>query len=325
MHGIIPFLIFSWRQCENMLLGMQINFLLVLLSALLAFYFIYLSEECNRFSYLSFTGAILWGTVSSFSCAMGLLIWPSGLLQILISPVIKRKKNLYSLCWILAGILEWLLYFTDYRKPENHPDTLLFLKKPLIFFQYFFTCLGGSLSWDKNTAPVIGIIITLIFMLCLFFLYKSKNFSSNSFWLATGAFSLLIVLSISVGRCGFGVEQALVCRYATFSIPSVVSLYVMLLYLIKEQKKSFIKILFNIMVFIILISMPFTYKCGFLEGERIKAERIEASKILLTYETQPDEVVEHLFPFGDIGVKDRAFMLKKYNYNIFSEGKQNNH
>jgi len=203
---LIPFLVFSWRQCENMLLGIQINFLLVLLSALLAFYFIYLSEECSRFSCLFFTGAILWGTVSSFSCAMGLLIWPSGLLQILISPVIKKKKLFYSLSWISVCLLEWLLYFTDYRKPENHPDTLLFLKKPLIFFQYFFTCLGGSLSWDKITAPVIGIIIILTFLICLFFLYKNKSLKYNSFWLATGGFSLLIVLSISVGRCGFGVD-----------------------------------------------------------------------------------------------------------------------
>jgi len=97
----------------------------------------------------------------------------------------------------------------------------------------------------------------------------------------------------------------------------------MLLYLIKKNKKFFIKVLCNIIVFIILLSMPFTYKCGILEGERIKAERIEALKILLTYETQPDEVIEHLFPFEDIGVRDRAFILKKYNYNVFSKSTKN--
>ena len=42
---LIPFLVLSLRQSENMLFGMQINFLLVLLAALLTFYFIYILEK----------------------------------------------------------------------------------------------------------------------------------------------------------------------------------------------------------------------------------------------------------------------------------------
>ena len=272
---LIFFLIFSIRQYENMLMGCQICFIFACLFSIMTFYLIYISGENEKTFPFYFTGALITATMASFSAAMGLLVWPAGFLQILITLREKKKKLLYSAIWIIAGFIEWIIYFTvDYTKPPSHPDVFSLFYLPFKFILYFFTCLGNGLSWDKITSPIIGAIIFFIFLSVFFLLYKKKRITVNSFWLAMCFYSLFIVTSISVGRCGFGAEQALVSRYSTFTLIFTAGLYVLVIDLINYKKNRLLNFLYSFLTAIIIIGLIFSYKCGVDEGIRIKKKEI---------------------------------------------------
>ncbi len=320
---LIVFLLFSPRQYENMLMGCQISFIFAFFFSLFTFYLLHIkgrkSSEVAGGLHLYFISSLMTATVSSFSAAMGLLVWPAGLLQIFLIPLKKNKKIFYSLIWFITGFMEWAIYFTvNYNKPEGHPDVFNLLYKPFMFLLYFFTCLGNSLSWDKITSPLIGTVIFLILFLSLFLLYKNKRIQENSFWITMAAYSLFIVLSISIGRSGFTTEQALVSRYTTFTIPFLIGLYAILIDL-KNYKKSFsVKCLYSFLVFIMIFGLFFSYKCGVDEGIRIKKERDYLAAALLNYKEASDEDLGRIYPVPE-EVRQSSSFLEEYNYSLFSK------
>jgi hypothetical protein len=91
----IPFLVFTWGQIWNMLQAFQITLVFAQTFSVLTFYLLYLSgyERLRKFA---FPGALSTGTVASFSAAPGLLVWPVGLLQLLILPIRRSVKRLVA-------------------------------------------------------------------------------------------------------------------------------------------------------------------------------------------------------------------------------------
>ena len=88
----VAFLIFSFRQYENMLFGFQINFAFTQTFGVLALFLLYVLGH-GRLQKLAFVAALGSGTIASFSTAQGLFVWPAGLLQLFLSPVEKRTKR----------------------------------------------------------------------------------------------------------------------------------------------------------------------------------------------------------------------------------------
>jgi hypothetical protein len=74
----VAFLVFSLRQAETMLMGLLVQFVLVLTFAVLAFYSLRaLGRDTSR--RLLFPAALASATLASLSSAQGLLVWPVGL------------------------------------------------------------------------------------------------------------------------------------------------------------------------------------------------------------------------------------------------------
>ena len=315
----VPYLIFTLRQHENMLWGFQIGFVIVLTMSLITFYFILRLVERehikNRYLYMfsSLTAAV----IASFSSIMGLFVWPTVILQILISQINRRNKIYYSLIWTATGITVWIIYFINYHKPGHHPDIFIFLHNPYVFLRYFFTCIGTTLFWSKETAFIGGSIIFFIFLITLLYLYKNKRLEHNTFWVGAMVFSFLTILSISAGRCGFGIEQAMTSRYVTFSIFIVISLYAILIDVTMREKQIFIKSLFFLLVFMILLSIPYSYKLGWETGNKEKHNREYLAFILATIDSQPEENIKKIYA-GTKEVKERAIILKKMKWSVFS-------
>ena len=119
----VSFLVFSFRQYENMLFGYQINFALAEAFGVLTLFLLYVLGR-RSFKKLAFVRALVSTTVASFSVLQGLFVWSAGLLQLLfISPIEKPKKRVFVL-WGLFGLGEWMGYFVDYAKPRSSPSLL---------------------------------------------------------------------------------------------------------------------------------------------------------------------------------------------------------
>lgn len=315
----VPFLIFSLRQHENMLFGIQIIYVFATTFSLLAFFLLSFLPELakTKFRRLSFIFALASATIPSYSMASGLLVWPVGFFQIALWPKEALKKKFYAGIWIVLGFLEWFIYFFNYKKP-GQPDILYGLYYPLKFIKFFFTFLGSSLFWNQTPALAAGIIISVMGLISIFLLCRHNRLKENSFWLAIGIFSLLTNVSIAAGRVGMGVGEALATRYATFSILGLVALYIILLDLMSSQKQKYMVPLMGLILGSIMLSLPFSYIQGFSSAKTREVRMRSLAFMLSTYESYPDEFLTRLFISAEV-VKEGAAILNKLNYNVFAD------
>lgn len=314
----VSFLVFSLRQYENMLEGFQLTFVFAQTFGVLTLYLLYVSrrEIPGKGAFLA---ALASGTVASFSTAQGLLVWPAGLLQLLISPGGKPTKKRSIAIWGLVGLVEWIAYFWDYVEPAHPPGYPPFdylLEYPAVGVESFLTLLGSSLFWQQSYAFAGGLLLAGLAVISL--LLTRKSVGEYSFWIALLFFSFLVLSFIVLGRFGLGAEQMLQSRYASFSILIGVSLYAILVKLALERKSRVAVSLSGILLTSMLLSVFLSYPEGVEAGRRQEASREKLASVLLDYESQPDESLRKLYPDPEL-VRDKAPVLERLGYNVFSD------
>jgi hypothetical protein len=315
----VAFLVFSLRQGATMLMGLLMQFVLVLTFAVLAFYFLgVLGRNTSRG--LPFAAALAGATLASLSSAQGLLVWPVGLVQLLVGRPGRRTKWILAGAWSLLGVAEWLLYFLDYHIPAHttagRPADLVV--GPLYLLRFFLTALGSSLSWWQEPAFAIGCLLLVLVGASVCLVIGRGRVAEYSFWTSLVLFSLLVLLAVTAGRAERGIDQALVSRYTTYSILGVVGLYAMLAKLHLESKSRSTAILFGTVLIVVMLTLPVTYAGGVKVGSSIEASREKAAAVLATYESRPDSQLTSLDPNPQL-VRKRAPILQKLHYNVFSE------
>lgn len=319
----VSFLVFSFRQYENMLSGYQICFAFAQTFGVLALFLLYVLGR-RRFNNLAFSGALISATIASYSELQGLFVWPVGLLQLLIGPQERPKRPLFSILWGLVGLGEWTAYFIDYAKPKSSPSVLYPLGHPIVGIEFFLRLLGSSLFGALDPALVVGLALFSLALVSLLLIYKDRRLTEHSFWISLLLYSLLILVAIAWGRSGFGAGNALVSRYTAFSILAVVSIYAMLVRRTSVSGPSIGRPIINtiLLVFltgVVLLSAATSYPNGIGWGRQQEISREAAAFVLSTYESQSDQaLMETLNPRPQV-VRERAPILQRLGYNVFSE------
>lgn len=318
----VPFLIFSFRQFENMLWGNQITFAFAQTFAVLALYFILVSET-ERHRKWAFSAALVSATIASFSAVQGLLVWPAGLVQLLVAPMERSAKRLWVGLWGLVGLGEWIFYFIGYSRPGGASPLSYVLAHPAAGTHYFLTLLGGSLFWQDSSAFSGGLLLTCLAGASLLLIYRSENLKQNSFWVSLLLFSFLSLALITAGRASFGDEQVfaqpLASRYTTFSVLAAVSVYVMLAKVAWDRRSHVITALFGALLGFVLLSIPTSYLQGVEAGTTIESYREVAVTILSTFESQPDGALSASLEHKPEHIRDYASFLKENEYNVFAD------
>ena len=316
----VAFLVFSLRQGATMLMGLLMQFVLVLTFAVLAFYFLRVLGR-NTSRRLLFPAALAGATLASLASAQGLLVWPVGLVQLLVGRQPGRRAKWFLVgAWSLLGVAEWLVYFFDYHIPAHttaSPPADLVVG-PLYLLRFFLTALGSSLSWWQEPAFAIGSLLLVLVGASIFLVIRQGRVAEYSFWISLLLFAFLVLLAVTVGRAERGIDQALVSRYTTYSILGVVGLYAMLAKLHFESKSHSTAILFGTLLIVIMVTLPVTYAGGVKLGISTEASREKAAAVLVTYESQSDRQLTSLNPNPQL-VRKRAPILQKLHYNVFSE------
>jgi hypothetical protein len=318
----VALLIFSFRQYENMLFGFQISFAFTQTFGVLALYLLYSSSRDTSKVY-AFVAALGSATVASFSTAQGLLVWPAGLLGLLLGPAATSTKKVSVGIWGIAGIAEWVAYFVDYKTPQGHPPLLYALSHGGTAAQYFLTLLGSAIFWQPSYALAGGVVISCLVLGSFLAIYRSRVLREHSFWISVLFYSLLILTTITLGRAGmFGVWQAAVSRYTTFSILAVASIYTMLAKMVLARRSGVGRaVLLSTLVGTILLSAGLSYRNGIEAGRAQEASRERAAYVLKTYKSQPDvRLAAALYPHPET-VRRRAPLLERLGYNVFSKSR----
>lgn len=317
----VSFLVFSFRQYENMLFGYQINFAFAQMFGVLALFLLHVLRR-RGFEKIAFVAALGSVTIASFSVAQGLLVWLAGLLQLSIGPLERPRKKIFFALWGFIGLLEWVAYFVHYRSPKNGPALLYALEHPLAGTEFLLRLLGSSLFWDQNLTLIGGSLLACLVLVSLLLIYKDRKLGEHSFWVSLLFWSFLILATITLGRSGSGAGNALVSRYTTFSILAVVGVYAMLLEMTLERRSTINAILLVVLAGFVLFGVVISYPNGITIGSKEEASREKAAFVLSTYKSEPDEaLVESLNPRARV-VRESAPVLQKLGYNVFSEGSQ---
>ena len=325
----IAWLIFSFRQYENLLWGWQFQIFMATFFFILAVYILENISYLKNKNFLgSFVLAAASGVISSFSFANGLLTWPIGLVQILLSwQQTKEEKWLYlrvGLMWGLGGILVYLAYFINYCKPGHHPSVFYFLYHPLSSLCYFIGSIGSPLAVEKYTAIGTGCLLVFLYLYLIGFFMVNKHINDTKTSHSVVPFSLVLFSLLSaiifmVGRAGFGVEQALSSRYTTVTTLGIIGTYIFILNLpysktAQEQKN----ILLGLLVSMMAVGIIASYIHGIKSGEVIKDLRSLSAHYVSTFELQSDENLQKVYP-DPVIVRERAKILQKYKLNVFAK------
>lgn len=309
----VAFLLFSFRQYSSTLQGLQISVVFAMLFSVLAFYLLYLRGR-GRLGKVALPAAIASGVVATFSFLQGLFVWPVGLGQLLISPLERRAKVVLAAIWGVAGAASWFAYFVTYEKPPSNRELGAVLEQPAAGVEYFLGLAGGALFWDTQLALVGGLLLAVLAAVVVIWLLAGRDLGEYSFWLAVFAFGVAFLLATTVGRVQDGAFMA--SRYASFSLLTVIGLYALLAKL-AASKRSFFSIgMLGALVGVVALSMPITYVEGLRAGAADENLKERLAFITYTYETQPDSILEDVFPSAEI-VSSGSRILDELDYNVF--------
>ena len=319
----VAFMVFTLSQSQNMLWGYQITFAFTQTFSVLALLFLHLSGRGGKWKF-TFPIALTSGTVAAFSAIQGLLVWPAGLLQILIAPLEKRVKGILIAAWGSTGTVVWVAYFVDYE-PDVVSSPFGLLTNPVAGVGRFLSLLGDSLYLgyvpfltQRDFAFANGLLVLGLAVTALLLVYKYAELGKYSFWLSLLAFSFLVLLSMTLGRSESGGDSVSASRYVTFSVLAAIGVYAMLVKLWTERKTRFTTALLGIFLTLILLNIPFSYLRGIGTGVAIRTDREEAAFVLRTYESQSNESLRTLRRSPE-SVRRLASVLEDLGYNVFSE------
>jgi len=209
---VLSLLVFSITQHSNWMWGLQISALMGLLFALLG-----LSLLCEpEVGRVRFGLALMAACVASLSQAQGLLVWPLGLVALLL---VHRAALLALSAWVAVGGSLSLYVFSQFTTQEN---ARAFLQDPLALFQYCLTYLGSPVVHGSQAgalvAGALGLLVVAVLAL------KTRPLQTIAFPVVLALFSIAAALMTGIGRLDYGLEQALASRYISFSTPLWIAL-----------------------------------------------------------------------------------------------------
>lgn len=297
---ICNLLIFSPIQHENWLWGFQ----LILFIPITCITTGILVAYSHLHPIAKFLLCICLATISTFSFANGMLCW------IVLFPVLVfhtwqdlSKYKWLLVAWIATFTTNLIIYFYGYQKPTIHPSFREALVHPIQAINFFFAFLGSPLGF-KNliVSTIVGIALVLAWIGCCFYLFKFRQnyliWTRVIGWLSIGTYAAMSSFIVTLGRLGFGADQALTSRYTTVSLYFTVALIhlgVIIIqqlaqvgYLAKNNQIKLTKLTIGlVLIFIVLHILSWDNALGRMSTAR--RERLQGKACLLLINVVSEE------------------------------------
>jgi len=228
----ITALMFSLRQWENWLMGMQVAIFLMILFVIACIHSLRKTALSNRYEWLWLFLAILTGLLATYSFGSGLMVWPIGVIYLFARKVGKNRIKL-SIIYALAGLLIIIIYS---RGLASDMDIRYLINHPAHSMAYFILTLGVSIVGEENNRTqllltgLIGIVMLCVYM---YIFKKSVNEYSRGDhdwidFLPYIFFSICSAMLITIGRAKYPLETACASRYSTVLMLGPVGVYMSL-------------------------------------------------------------------------------------------------
>jgi len=309
----IPWVVLTLGQHENLLWGWQIQVALAALLLVVTLFFI----ETSLVRPWRFVLALMTAAGCTFSFGTGLIVWPTGLLQLLLLArrgISPSRRNLATGTWILGGTCCLALYFSGYRAPSGHPRFLGPLQHPGAFFAALCAVLGNPFTSNAMLAPIIGAVV-LAFLTAVLLLAARGGLDWQRAPLAIPliASSLFAALLIVIGRGGFGIPELTISRYVTLVVPGFAGAQMAALAIRDRRSRLFLEIaVWSLAGMAVFASFDGTYSAGRERRAIMSAYR----RTLRDYRSVPDSDLTGLFA-DPLLVRKGADVLQTYRLSVF--------
>jgi hypothetical protein len=183
---------FSPVQWENWLWGWQLEWFLSNLAAVGTVWALtVLLDRSPRWGLV--VGAAC-GLVATFSLSQGLLIWPVGLMLLLL----RRRP---WVVWTLVSVGTYLLYFASWQDYTKRPDAGL-----LDYAHFVLLYLGRPFAVSNATGELVGAVVIASFVAAAGYVLANRRDSElvdrAVFWLGAGLYALGAAVITAFGRAG---------------------------------------------------------------------------------------------------------------------------
>lgn len=316
----VSLLVFSLSQFWNMFHAWAIHVVVVVSFGVLSFLLLgKIRGKEKRTTILLFLASMLSASAATLSAGHGLLVWPVGLIQLVLEPIIRIRKQYLLTIWTLTGIVHWAVYFWGYEAPTTGqtPDKYFFSSSTL-GLDSFLGLIGSALFLDSALAVATGTVIGALLVLVIFWIVKNREQERHTFWISLSVFSLLTLAATTAGRGGGELDSVIQSKYVTFSVLLTVGVYVMALKLARDHvRPEFSALPLGVCAGLIIVSAPLSYYSSVERAENLRMSRERAAYILFTYKDRRDTPLNQAVRHPN--VRDKAAIFDDLNYTIFSK------
>jgi len=309
----VAWLLFSFRQYESILSGFQIPTYLCTISFIFC---VYLLESGRKSALL---GSVCFGIISTFSFLNGLLVWPIGIVLLLLKG--RKQRRVRIMVWAAAGTVAWIGYFYGFTTNSRALPNLFTLRSLLAAPTFFVLSVGSPLAFVKSAASGMGAILCA-FILAVFVISARNGIQKNVKWVALILFAIGSSLFFTFGRVELGLDAALASRYVCFTVLGIIGCYLAALNLYEaaenQDQKRYRAMLLGAIVSVILVGVISGYTSGIIRGKEMRDERAPIANVIFEYEKITEESVATR-PFEIEVIKERAAILKKHGLNVFRD------
>lgn len=302
----VAWLFFTLRQSDNLLWAWQIQMILCTTALIVSLCAL---RRVEKTAWL--IAAVAAGIVCSFSFFNGLLVWPCGLLVARHSARPERATAV----WCAAGTVAIALYLHGWHIVTEHPSPAFGLRHPGIASRYLLASVGGALFPDVNSAIAAGGVVLGAGAVLLALWWPRRKVAAPSIGPALFVFSIGTSIMLTVGRAGFGVEQALAGRYASLTVFAPIGIYLFAISNVGMHRA--VPLLISGLSCVSAVGLYSSSAKGLADGRWTINERRTLAVALLTWREQSDEMLRRMFPDPTV-LRQFAAILERHRLSVFA-------
>jgi hypothetical protein len=267
-------------QWFNMLVGMQMAFYFTLLGLVWSYCFL---QEDGPGATLA---APACGFLTSFSTITGFVVWPIGLVQLLMA----RAPTARIAAWSASAAACALLYFRDYESPPQIARPSFIGLGPTL--ECFLAALGAPLSGRSGSRSVaVGVLVALGLLAWLIRDLRRGGFRdpSRAAVYALTATGVAAAAAVTLGRGSMGLAQVLESRYVTFTELALVGLWVF------AVGPAVSRVVTAASALLLAAGLAAAVPSSIKDARSWRSHMETLREILLTYDTQPWPALERVY------------------------------
>jgi len=312
----IPWLVFTFRQFENLIWGWQLQITLCVLSCVVSLY--WLTEV--RGLGARWAGAVASAFLATFSFGSGIALWPAGLAVLLWQGRREGRTPWRAvLGWSLAAALAGAMYAWNFRRTETHPDPLTFLKDPGAAVLFLLNTLGAPTSHTSTTTVAFGgLLVAAVGVVLLELRRRRVTPGPEAFALGLLLFVGGVAVLVMIGRAGLDQWFGASSRYTTFTLLGFVGLHRALLTLQEPGRRG---LLMGVLIAATVATGVWSFTEGVATGFTYRNNFRSYREALLTYEARPDPELQGMHPRGH-EVRRYAVELQRLGLSVFAEKRE---